>query len=154
MVYYFNAQSCRTGKSSSPSFLTILSSLFWHRMYWCEPSTIPTGLIGDTCSHIRYVLPVLLIAAIYYFGSPQACFACLSGKCRGCDCNLFGEVTVKLRDRFVGLIGTAGLTLVCVALFPHASAFAAAAGCSGQCKVDPGNARKCVIFNLYRLANE
>jgi len=56
--------------------VAILLSLHWCREFWNEPTTL---LVSDLCTHLRCVLPALLISTTFLFGSPQAATSYLAG---------------------------------------------------------------------------
>lgn len=57
-----------------------LVSLFFYRLRWERVVGLPIGFVGDQVRNLRFVLPVLLLGCIFWFGSLDAAKAYLSGE--------------------------------------------------------------------------
>jgi hypothetical protein len=72
--------------------LAIMTSLVIFRHDWSQPARMPSGILGDVAFHGRFVLPALLAAAVFWFGSPRSAIEYVAGK----------SVLVRSQQRFAG----------------------------------------------------
>lgn len=74
--------------------LVVFACLVIQHRWWDRPSSMSPGLLGDLALHSRFVLPILLAASLWMYGSPRSAIDYIAGK----------SVLVRSQQRFAGQV--------------------------------------------------
>jgi hypothetical protein len=72
--------------------LAIIVCLLAFRRDWDRSGSLPSGILGDLAFHGKFVLPALLAASVFFFGSPRSAIDYVAGK----------SVLVRSQQQFAG----------------------------------------------------